>query len=490
MMEALFMLMACGVSYYYCLRSGDNDLTALSLSTAITLMVGVGLYLYGRRNSDNILSRRDSFMLVAIVWIIFSVFGMLPYLLYGTVDNLTDAFFEAMSGFTTTGATVLNNINDQPHGILFWRSITQWMGGLGIIVFSFALIPVYELKNTNMFSAEVTGLGVDKLRPKIADTARRLLIIYVLMTLVCFGVFYAGPMNVYDSICHGMTTLATGGFSTHQESIGYFHSPYIEYMCILFMFLGGVNFSLYYYMSIGRPRIMWRNEELKWFFWIVLVFGLLYMCMFYYTRFWAADTSAEQLASLPEGYEETFRASFFHVVSIISTSGFQGMNYDYVLWGSAFYLPTLIIMGIGSCAGSTSGGIKVIRILVCLKNAINEFRLQLHPRAVIPIRYSGNVLPENKVVRALAFLFLYFILLIIGIFVLTLLGMDMETSLGSCVTALSNVGPGMGTTGPATTFADVPEIGKWLLSFFMLVGRLEIFTVLFLFLPDFWKLKT
>lgn len=490
MMEALFMLSAAGVSYYYWLYRGDGDLVAFSCSTVITFVVGLVLYLYGRRTAGNMLSRRDSFMLVALVWAVFSVLGMLPYLFYGTVDNVTDAFFEAMSGFTTTGATVLDNINEQPHGILFWRSITQWMGGLGIIVFSFALIPVYELKNTNMFSAEVTGLGVDKLRPKIADTARRLLIIYVLMTLVCIGVFYVGPMDTYDSICHGMTTLATGGFSTHQESIGYFRSSYIEYVCIAFMLLGSVNFSLYYYMSIGRPRIMFRNEELKWFLWIVCIFVFVYMGMFYYTRFWATGSSAEQLASLPVGGEDTFRTSFFHVVSIISTSGFQGTNYDYVLWGSAFYLPTLIIMAIGSCAGSTSGGIKVIRILVCLKNAINEFRLQLHPRAVIPIRYSGNVLPENKVVRALAFLFLYFILLIIGVFILTLLGLDMETSLGSCVTALSNVGPGMGATGPATTFAIVPDVGKWLLSFFMLVGRLEIFTVLFLFLPDFWKLKT
>lgn len=488
LMESLFMLLTCCVSYYYKITEGDDDLTAFSITTVLTFSVGLLLYLKGKCCPPSVFSRKDSFLIVSLVWIVFSFFGMFPFLIYGTVDNVAAAYFEAVSGFTTTGASVLDNIDRQPHAILFWRSLMQWLGGLGIVVFSFALIPVYELKNTNMFSAEVTGLSVDKLRPKIGDTARRLLSIYILLTVVCFFVFWLGPMDVYDGVCYSMTTIATGGFAPHQASMAFFHSPYLEYTCSFFMIVSGINFSLFYYISIGRPNVFLKNEELKWYLCIVGIAVLVFMAFFYNTRFLMphADCIAE---SLPVGLEDTFRTSLFHVSSIISTSGFQASNFDYVAWGAPFWMPTLIIMVIGSCAGSTSGGVKVIRILVCIKNAINEFKLQLHPRAVISVRLSGNVLSDSKVLRALTFLFLYFVLAILGVIVLTLIGLDTETALGSSLSALSNVGPGMGLTGPASTFAHVPAVGKWLLSFFMLVGRLEIFTVLFLFLPDFWKQK-
>ncbi|MCM1108291.1 MAG: TrkH family potassium uptake protein [Clostridium sp.] len=489
LMESIFMGLTCAIAYYYHLSEGDTDWTAFGSSAVITATVGLLLLVKGCRSTATSFSRKDSYLIVSLVWVIFSLLGMLPFLFYHTTGTVADAFFETMSGLTTTGASVLTNIDSQPHGILLWRCMLQWMGGLGIIVFSFALIPVYELKNTNIFSAEVTGLGIDKLRPKIRDTARRLLLIYVLLTLMCAVAYYAGPMDIFDSVCHSMSTLATGGFSTHQASIGYFRSSYVEYVCAIFMIVGSINFSLYYYFSIGRIRVFFKNEELKWFFWIITISVVLFMALFYYTWWDGSPVSVHTVntVSLPATFEETFRTSLFHVVSIISTSGFQSTCFDYVGWGTAFFLPTLLIMAIGSCAGSTSGGIKVIRIMVCLKNAVNEFKLQLHPRAVVPIRLSGNVLPEHKVVRALAFLFLYCILAVIGVFILTLMGVSVETALGSCVTTLSNVGPGMGSTGPASSFAVLPEAGKWLLSFFMLVGRLEIFTVLFLFLPDFWK---
>lgn len=489
LMESLFMALTCGISYYYKLHEGDNDWPVFAWSAAITAAVGIGLLILSRRSTNNTFSRKDSFLVVSLVWVVFSVLGMLPFLFYQTTDNVADAFFETMSGFTTTGATVLENIDSQPHGILFWRCIIQWMGGLGIVVFSFALIPVYELKNTNIFSAEVTGLGIDKLRPKIRDTARRLLLIYVLLTSLCAAAFYAGPMDLFDSVCHAMTTLATGGFSTHQASLGYFHSAYVEYVCAAFMIIAGVNFSLYYYFSIGRMRIFFKNEELKWYLWIILLSVVIFMGLFYYVKLGLFSDGTTDWSTMPGTLEETFRTSFFHVVSIMSTTGFQASCFDYVAWGTVFFLPTLMIMAIGSCAGSTSGGIKIIRVVVCLKNAVNEFKIQLHPRAVIPIRLSGNILPEHKVVRALAFLLLYCMLMVMGVFILSLLGVSGDTALGCCVTALSNVGPGMGATGPAFTFAGLPEAGKWLLSFFMLVGRLEIFTVLFLFVPDFWKQK-
>lgn len=264
LMESLFMLLTCGVSYYYKITEGDDDLTAFSITTAVTFMAGFLLYMRGRRCPKTFFSRKDNFLMVSMVWIVFSFFGMFPFLIYGTVDNVASAYFEAMSGFTTTGASVLNNIDEQPHGILFWRSLTQWLGGLGIVVFSFALIPVYELKNANMFSAEVTGLSLDKLRPKIGDTARRLLSIYILLTVVCFVAYWLGNMDVYDSVCYSMSTIATGGFGTHQASMAFFSSPYLEYVCSFFMIVSSINFSLFYYFSIGRSNVFFKNEELKW----------------------------------------------------------------------------------------------------------------------------------------------------------------------------------------------------------------------------------
>lgn len=483
------MMLSSGVSLYYHYHSNDCDFKSLLYSTIITFTVGCLLFLNGKRSKQTKLTRKDSFLIVSLVWVIFSFLGMLPFLFYGTTSTVEDAFFETMSGFTTTGASVLNNINEQPHGILFWRSIMQWLGGLGIVVFSFALIPVYELKNTQIFSAEVTGLDVDKLRPKIGDTARRLLIIYILITALCTLSFWLGPMNLYDSVCHAMTTIATGGYSTHQNSLAYFNSPYIEYMCSFFMFISGINFSLYYYLSIGKSKAFYKNEEMRWYTCFTLAAVVVFVCLFYYVRYQMSGSS-ELLALLPEGFETTFRISLFHVVTLLTSTGLQASNFDYVGWGQVFWMPTLIILFMGACAGSTAGGFKVIRMLVCLKDSRNEFKRQLHPRAVIPVRLSGYVLSESKVLRALAFLFLYLVIMVISVCLLTMMGLTMDTAIGSCITSLSNAGPGLGTTGPASNFYEVPVLGKWLLSFLMLVGRLEIFTVLFLFIPDFWKEKS
>ena len=489
LMESFFMMLSSGVSLYYHYHSNDCDFKSLLYSTIITFTVGCLLFLNGKRSKQTKLTRKDSFLIVSLVWVIFSFLGMLPFLFYGTTSTVEDAFFETMSGFTTTGASVLNNINEQPHGILFWRSIMQWLGGLGIVVFSFALIPVYELKNTQIFSAEVTGLDVDKLRPKIGDTARRLLIIYILITALCTLSFWLGPMNLYDSVCHAMTTIATGGYSTHQNSLAYFNSPYIEYMCSFFMFISGINFSLYYYLSIGKSKAFYKNEEMRWYTCFTLAAVVVFVCLFYYVRYQMSGSS-ELLALLPEGFETTFRTSLFHVVTLLTSTGFQASNFDYVGWGQVFWMPTLIILFMGACAGSTGGGFKVIRMLVCLKDSRNEFKRQLHPRAVIPVRLSGYVLSESKVLRALAFLFLYLVIMVISVCLLTMMGLTMDTAIGSCITSFSNAGPGLGTTGPASNFYEVPVLGKWLLSFLMLVGRLEIFTVLFLFIPDFWKEKS
>lgn len=477
MMEGLALLFTMCVSLFY----GEDDWWAFLLSALTSWAVGGSCLFLGHGSAGEHFSRADSFMVVALSWVVFSVIGMLPFILYMEMD-VSSAFFETMSGFTTMGATVITDIDSMTHATRFWRANTQWMGGLGIVVFSFALIPLYEMKNANVFSAEVTGIGLDRLRPKIGSTARRLLLIYLLLTAVCALFYWAGPMDFYDAACHAMTTVATGGFSTHSESIGYFHSSYVEYVAAVFMVISSINFSLFYYVSIRRGRVMLKNEELHAFLWIVFFMTGIFMLLF---RF--APMGAEALSEAPDGLEETFRTSLFHVATVISTTGFAAETYDYVSWGAPFWMPTVFIMALGASAGSTAGGIKVIRLLVCLKAAFNEFLLQLHPRAVVAVRISGHVLPPERVRRTLAFVFIYLALMVLGIFVLTCLGLDTDTAVGASISALSNVGPGTGLVGPAGTFAEVPAVGKWVLSLFMLIGRLEIFTVLFLFFPSFWR---
>ncbi len=479
MMEGLALLFTMCVSLFY----GESDWWAFLLSALVSWTVGGSCLFFGRRAAQEHFSRADSFMVVALSWVVFSLIGMLPFILFMHMD-VASAFFETMSGFTTMGATVITDIDAMTHATRFWRANTQWMGGLGIVVFSFALIPLYEMKNANVFSAEVTGIGLDRLRPKIGSTARRLLLIYLLLTSVCALFYWAGPMNLYDAVCHAMTTVATGGFSTHSESIGYFHSAYVEYVASVFMVISSINFSLFYYVSIRRGSVMLKNEELHAFLWIVFFLTGIFMLLFRY-----APMTQEAVAGAPQGLEQTFRTSFFHVATVITTTGFAAETYDYVSWGAPFWMPTVFIMALGGCAGSTAGGIKVIRLLVSLKAAFNEFLLQLHPRAVVAVRISGHVLPVERVRRTLTFIFIYIFLAVLSIFLLTCMGLDVDTSIGASISSLSNVGPGTGLVGPSGTFAEVPALGKCLLSLLMVIGRLEIFTVLFLFFPSFWAEK-
>jgi trk system potassium uptake protein TrkH len=309
-----------------------------------------------------------------------------------------------------------------------------------------------------------------------------MLLIYLFLTSVCTIFYWSGPMNLYDAVCHSFTTIATGGFSTHTASMAYFHSSYIEYVASFFMLVSSVNFSLYYYLSIRRSRALLRNEELHAFLAIVAVAVVGFMLLFYF-----APVPAEAEGTLPVGLEETFRSSLFHVSSVMTSTGFAAQKFDYVAWGASFWMPTVVIMAMGACAGSTAGGIKIIRVLICAKSVVNEFVMQLHPRAVTGVRISGNIVPNDRVRRALAFIFLYIILVVLAMLCYSLLGADVDTALGSSISMLSNVGPATGSTGPASNFAHVPAAGKWLMSAYMLIGRLEIFTILFLFMPSFWK---
>lgn len=476
-MESFFLLLSMVVA----LLNGEEAWVSFLLTALGTIAVGALCVFISRRGEQKRMRRADNFLIVSLSWIIFSIVGMVPYLCQTDMD-VASAFFETMSGFTTTGATCINEIDVLPKSLLFWRALTQWIGGLGIVVFSFALIPVYEMKNSNIYSAEVTGLGLDKLRPKIGATARRVLLIYLILTSACAFCYWIGPMNLYDAVCHAFTTIATGGFSTHSESIAYFHSSYIEYIASLFMVVSSINFSLYYYMTIRRNRVLFQNEEVRVFLSYISIAVVIFMLLFYFAP---VPQSAEDL--LPEGFEETFRSALFHVSSVATSTGFSAQKFDYVAWGASFWMPTVVIMAIGSCAGSTAGGIKVIRIIICAKSAFNELIQMLHPRAVLGVRVNKQIVPDHKVRQALIFVFIYFLLVVIAMTCYSLLGADVDTALGSSISMLSNVGPATGATGPASTFANVPALGKWLMSAYMLIGRLEIFTVLFLLMPNYWK---
>ena len=447
----------------------------------ITLSIGKWKARHACEDQSKYFSRADSFMVVTLTWVLFSLIGMIPYMMLAGM-SIEDAMFEAMSGFTTTGASVISDIDGLSHGLKFWRCITQWMGGLGIVVFTFALVPTGEMRNNKIFSAETSGISMDKLSPKIATTARRLMMIYLVLTIVCALFYYAGSMNAFDAICHSFTTTATGGFSTRTASIAYYNSPYIEYVAAVFMFLSSLNFGMFYYAIIRRWDIIRSNEELNAFVKIVLTAVVVFVLLFNF-----ASHAPESLHTLPMGLEEQFRSALFHVTSIISSTGYAAMKFDYVSWGDVYLISTIMLMIIGSCAGSTAGGIKVVRFVVALKAIRNEFIKQLHPRAVLSVSLGGRVMENERVRRTLCYFVIYAIMIMLAISVMTLLGMDFTTAFGSSISALSNIGPGAGLTGPASNYSMVHPAIKWLMSFYMLVGRLEIYTVLFLFMPSFYK---
>ncbi len=488
LIETAALLLTAAVAFHYQRVAGETDARCFLLTAALTGAVGMLLYNIGRSVKKRPLQIRDSFLVVALSWVLFSVFGMLPFLMYGTVDNVTDAFFETMSGFSTTGATILDNIDQQPHGILFWRSIMQWMGGLGVVVFTLAFIPSVAKgsKKVSLFAAEAPGLSVEKLAPTMGATSRLLWIIYIALTLLCAIAYVVGPMNRFDAICHAFTTIATGGFSTHQASIGYFQSNYIECVCIVFMLLSGINFAMYHFLFNGRFDIIKRNEELRWYLLAILFFTLLFIMRFFFAPRFDLMTD-EQLASHPQTWWERIRTSLFHVVALLSNTGFQGSNYDYDLWGRLFLIPTVVMMIVGGCAGSTSGGIKMVRVIVLFRYMKKTVYEMLHSSSVYNVKVSGQTVDELALKRVVSFFSLFIILFMGNVVALSAMGMSMEDGAISFLTCFSNYGPGSGITGPSGNFDAISNGAKWLLSFDMLVGRLEIFTILLLFTRSFWR---
>lgn len=487
LIEAAALLLTAAVALHYQRVAGEGDAKYFLLTAGLTGVLGMLLFNIGR-NSRESLQIKDSFFVVALSWVLFSVFGMLPFLMYGTVDNVTDAFFETMSGFSTTGATILENIDAQPHGILFWRCLMQWLGGLGIVVFTLAFIPSVAKgsKKMSLFAAEAPGLSVEKLAPTMQATARLLWIIYIVLTLLCALCYYLGPMNKFDALCHALTTIATGGFSTHQASIGHFQSIYVEYVCIFFMLLAGINFAMYHFLFCRRFDVIRRNEELRWYLIAIAGFTALFLTYFHFAPRHGIFTD-DQLASHPQSGADRLRTSMFHVIALLSNTGFQGSNYDYDLWGRMFLIPTVALMIVGGCAGSTSGGVKMVRVMVLIKYVRKTINELIHSSSMYTIKVSGQTVEEMSVRRVLSFFSLLILLFMANVVMLTAAGMNFEDASISFLTCFSNYGPGSGVTGPSGTFGNIPDFAKWLLSFDMMVGRLEVFTVLLLFSRSFWR---
>jgi trk system potassium uptake protein TrkH len=465
--EAGFLLISAAVSFLY----RENDLFPLLISFGITFGTALMCFLLFKKEKSEPLNKREGYLVVTSVWIIFSLFGSLPFFISGYIPSYTDAFFETISGFTTTGASILTDVESLPHGLLFWRSIIQWLGGMGIIVLSLAIMPILGIGGMQLYVAEVPGPTKDKLRPRVAQTAKLLWSIYALLTIMEILLLLVGGMNLYDSVCHAFATMSTGGFSTKNASIAYWDSPFIEYIITLFMLIAGINYTVIYFAIKGNFKKLANSEELK--FYLLFAFGFSFITM------------VGLLLTQNIQTEEALRASSFQVVSVMTGTGFA--TADYMQWAPFLWTLMFIIMLIGGCAGSASGGLKTVRVALLLKNSYYEFKRLLHPNAVIPVKFNHKVVPAPIVTNVLAFIVLFAIIAVISLLIFVLLGIGFVEAAGSVVTCMSNVGPGLGNVGPSGNFAHFPDTAKWYMSFLMLTGRLEIFTVLFLFAPSFWK---
>ncbi len=480
--ETAALLLTASVSWYY----HEDDLNSFLITAAITGVVGLVLFLMGRWRNTNI-DNDDTFAIVSLSWILFSLFGMLPFLMSGSIDNVTDAFFETISGFTTTGSTILKNVDEQTHGILFWRAVMQWLGGLGIVVFTLAFIPAVAKgsRRATLFAAEAPGMSIEKLSPSMHVTSRILWTMYIIMTLLCALMYSFGPMSWFDAICHAFTTISTGGYSTHQDSIAYFQSSYVEYVAIAFMIISATNFSIFYFLVSGRWDLVKKNEEVRVYLSSIVVMTLLFMVLFVIAPNMKGVTE-EQLASYPEGGKDIFKTSFFHVASMLSNTGFSAQNSNYDLWGMLFVIPTLLMQIVGGCAGSASGGIKMVRVIVIFKFVKNAFKELFHPTGMFSVKISGQSVDELTVKRVCNFLSWFMILLLLNVLVLTSVGMSLEDASIAFLTCFSNLGLGSGATGPGASLADLPIVAKWVLSTDMLLGRLEIITLLLIFFRSTW----
>lgn len=466
LIEGLFMMAVIPVTYFH------HGINAFSLPFAalITVLTGFILCFSTRGRKGQQLTPQEGVITISLSWVVLSVFGGLPFLLSKCVPNFTDAFFEAMSGFTTTGASVLTNIETVPKDILLWRSMTQWLGGLAIIVFAVVLIPFLSVGGMQLFMAEMNGINYDKLHPRTMHTAKRIWGLYIFFTLLETLLLYLGDMDWFDAVCHSLTTISTGGFSTRSTSLaGY--SSYSQIVVTVFMALSGCNFTLLLITLLRNPLALFKNEEFKHYCIIILTVSVA--------------LALALIFGVKTSVSESLRSSFFSVVSCLSTTGFF-VN-DYTLWPTGLWIVLFLLMFIGACSGSTSGGIKIIRHLIFTKNALLDLKRIIHPNAVIPVKINKKSISNGVIFKTLTFIFVYFFIFVIGSFILLALGVDFNTSVGASLATLSNLGTGIGGVGPYGTYAFLPQVAKWILTVFMLLGRVELFTLITIFTRNFWR---
>ena len=473
-----FMLIAALVSGLY-----KDGVTLDIFLAGITTVLSGTLLMFVTRGHEREVKKREGYIIVTCGWLIMSLSGSLPYIFSESIPSFTNAFFETISGYTTTGASILNDIEALPKGILFWRSTTHWIGGMGIIVLAIAILPLLGIGGMQLFAAEAPGPSADKLHPRITDTAKRLWLIYVGYTAAETILLTVAGMSFFDAINHSMATLSTGGFSTKNASLAYWNdTPAIQYIVIFFMFLAGTNFVLSYFIFKGKVQKIFQDEEFKRYLWVIGIFTVIAALVIYFQT----NVPVNDYHPMPFGkIESTIRHALFQVVAIVTTTGF--VSADYTAWVPFLTVLFFGIMFLGGSAGSTSGGVKVVRHLLMIRNGLLEFKRTLHPNAVIPVRYNSKSVSPEIVYNILGFFILYMLSFIIGALVLGMMGLDFETAVGGAASSIGNVGPALGSLGPLENYANLPALGKWWCSFLMLIGRLELFTVLILITPYFWK---
>lgn len=479
-LEALFMLVPTFAAWWY----KEADLGAWLVSSAVTWLSSWWMLLAGRK-AEHRVGEREGYVIVATVWIIYSLFGMLPFWLSGALPELTNAWFETMAGFTTTGATVIRDVTVMTHSILLWRALMQWIGGMGIIVLSVAILPMFGLGGMQLYSAEVTGVSYEKLSPRIADTAKHMWLTYILLTIMQTALLNLEGMTMFDSLCHSMSTISTGGFSTRNDSmIG--DNAAIQWTTAVFMFLSGLNFTQLILLFRGKPQRLFKDEETRWYA-IAIGIATLILSTGLFIHY-GIEHDVRKIVELENIFltmERALRKGFFMVCSAMTSTGFAAS--DYITWPKLLWVFVFFMMFTGASSGSTAGGIKWVRIAIFAKSAIAEIKRRIHPNAVIPVRFNGRTLQEQTTSNIMAFMFFYIAIIVLSVLVFCASGVAFDEAIGTAVSAIGNVGVSIGQFGPSGTYADYPIVAKWVATFVMLIGRLEIFTVLLLFSRALWK---